>query len=286
MQVLPVCYDLARSPPTFDFVSFLVGAEMARLDAGAGRIELHIAPGPNHGFRADTLPPPDPAHRRRLLAAIVEPMAHLLPSVAGVIVHSGRPDLPPGTYGLNRGRYGFPVKVAAAARGLYPLRAAPAGMALPCPAADCITITLRECEWWPTRNSDLAQWLVVAAGLRARGFVPVFVRDTAMADVPIPGQLTWPAASHNLYCRARLYADAALNLFVNNGPAWLSWFMGAPTLIAKMISAEAPAVSAEFFAGCGLRPGFDLPNARPRQRIVWTDDRADPVLAAVDAVLA
>lgn len=287
MTVLPVCYDLARSPPTYDFVSFLVGAEQARLAGGHDALDVHILPGPADGFRADRLPPQDPAHRRALLAGVVEPMARLLPSVRTVITHGSRPATPPGDYGWCKARYGFPLKVEAARLGIYPFQAPPMDLSLPVPAgARYVTITLRECPWWPTRNSNIAEWLVIAIHLERRGLTPIFVRDTAAScDMP-PPWITWPAASLNLYCRARLYADATLNLFVNNGPAWLAWFMGAPALICKMTSEGAPCVSQEFFASAGLQPGSNMPNARPRQRLLWADDQADVVLAAVDELLA
>src|SRR5438552_1800804 len=83
-RTLTAVYDLAVSPPTYDFVGFLLAAEEARMARGLEAIDFLIAPGPEHGFRRDHLPPRDPAVRRVMLDGIVVPMVALLPSARGV----------------------------------------------------------------------------------------------------------------------------------------------------------------------------------------------------------
>lgn len=276
-------YDLSRSPPTYDFLSFLIGAEMDRLGAGWDDFEVHVLPGPKDGFRADNLPPFAAHERERMLRGIVMAMPILMPTCGGIIRHAERSQAVPGSIGWGQGRYGFARKVQAARRDIYPLRPL---LGFRTPKAPYATITLRECQWWPSRNSTIGQWLAVADGLKARGITPVFIRDTSRAEIPVNGFPTDGNAAADLHTRAAFYANAVMNLFVNNGPAWLSWFMAAPTLICKMVSADAPAVSPGFFEAAGLKPGENMPNARPRQRLLWTDDRCELILAAFDEMMA
>lgn len=277
-----IYYDLARSPPTYDFVSFLVGAEMDRIKAGWPDFEIIVLPGPADGFRKDNYAPFGAAAREAMLASVVMPMPILLPTCRGVVRLRERPAPAPQSIGYHDGRYGFERKVAAAKAGIYPLRALQ-GYRLP--KVPYATITLRECEHWPTRNSNIDEWTLVADGLVDRGITPIFIRDTARCTEAVPGYLTHGLAAVDLHTRAAFYAGAVMNFFVNNGPAWLSWFMGAPTLISKMCSPGAPVVNVDFFRACGLEPGSDLPNARPRQRILWEDDRSDLVLDCFDELI-
>lgn len=274
-------FDHACSPPTYDFVSFLVGLEMERMARGDDTVQIGILPGPMGGFRADNLPPFSLDERVAMRDRIVVPMARLLPSCSECVVCTDRNWPPPGSYGYGQQRYGFHMKMEAARANVYPLR---------CPEPvsrmeDYITITLREASYWPTRNSNVTEWIKVAQQLMRQGHQIVVVRDTAKADESLPGIETAPRASHALPARARLYAGARLNLFINNGPAWLCWFMGLPTLICKMTSPEAPVVHDQFFASYGLPRGAQMPNARPRQRILWSDDDHRPILDAVEEMI-
>lgn len=277
---LDVAYDLACSPASYDFVSFLLRCEMDRIDRGADELAIHILPGPNGGFRQDPYWPFSLDERRAMLERVVLPMARLLPSVAGCIVHPDRSR--PVPLGLMESRYGFRWQVEAAKRNVYPFR--PFGLAPIERPRPYVTITLREAEHWPSRNSSVGEWINVAHILRVRGYTVIFIRDSAKADEAIFGSITWPSGSRDLHARMALYAGAAQNFFVNNGPAWLCWFAGYPAMIFKMCAPDAPCVNERFFAAAGLPPGTQLANARPEQRIVWADDTAENILSAYGAL--
>src|SRR5690242_15173461 len=83
MTILHAFYDLAVSPPTFDFIVFLELAELARRRNGCDAVRVVFVPGPNQGFRDDKLPP-DIATRRALMRDLVIPATFLLPYLAGV----------------------------------------------------------------------------------------------------------------------------------------------------------------------------------------------------------
>lgn len=280
---LNACYDLACSPPTYDFVSFLVGAELERIDRGADTIAVHVLPGPAEGFRQDKLPPFNLDERRRMRDEIVLPMAKLLPSCEWVRLADDRENPPAPSFGWGQVRYGFGTMMRAARNNCYPLRAPSNAPRLA--LRRYVTITLRECDYWPSRNSNVEEWIAVAAGLQKRGFTPIMVRDTARAHELIDGIANSPQAAQDISFRASLYAHAEMNLFVNNGPAWMCLFLGAPTLITKMASADAPVVSPQFFAAHGLPPDSEWPNAKPRQRIAWIEDNRADILREFDKVM-
>lgn len=275
-------YDLSVSPPTYDFISFLLGAELWRLRMNLTALDIRILAGPEQGFRRDNLPPFTAAERRAMLDNIVLPAAWLLPSVASIAecedVAPAQPSI-----GWRDPRYGLHVMVAAAAKNCYPL--APPLSERVRHKAPYATITLREASYWPERNSTIGEWLKVAAALERRKLQPIFVRDTARAGDQVATFATDVRASRDVSWRAALYAGAALNLFVGNGPAWVSWFMGAPTLICKLVSRESPSQSASTFVGAGLKPGTQPANARAWQALLWEDDRADKIVPAVDQLL-
>lgn len=277
---LTAFYDLATSPPTFDFVSFLLNAEMRREACGADSTEVRILPGPNNGFRQDNLPPQCPETRRRMLHQIVVPMTDLLPSCAGVVVQTDRSNDHGRSFGHGEKCYGLGHLLRAARAGVYPLRAA--GSA---PQGDYVTITLRECSYHPTRNASLPEWVKVGRCLSGSGVRVIFVRDTEKADEPLDGFETDPRASVDLLYRADLYAGARLNLFTSNGPAWMCLFMGAPTFICKMFNPGVKMASPQVFASRGLPPGSLWPNLRPRQHVSWDGDEFDRIMPHVERLL-
>lgn len=272
---MKACYDLNVSPASYDFVSFLLDIERERLARGEKDISISFRRGPFGGFRRDGFWPAKAAERQHLHENIVLPMAQLLPSVAEVDVEEPKPS----DYGFGVRKYGTDLYMKALGAGARPLRA---GVAM-ADSSRLVTITLRECEHWPARNSNPPEWLRAASAIKAMGFDVAFVRDTRFADQPINGFETEPHAARNLTYRARLYASAYCNLFVNNGPAWVSIALDAPTVIVKMTTEElGGCYSSEYFAKCGLRKGDQLPQSGQHQRIVWDDDRVEVILAAFE----
>jgi len=278
--VLTAYYDLAVSPPTYDFVSFLLHAEMRRLDACEDSVEIRVLPGPNGGFREDRLPPQDIPTRCMMRDAIVAPMSDLLPSCAGCTVQSDRANGAARSFGHNAKCYGLGYMVRAAQANCYPLQSP---HKVP---GEYVTITLRECAYHPTRNSNLAEWRAVARHLRAEGHSVVIVRDTERAHEPLEDLTTSPRAAVDVLYRAALYAGASLNLFVSNGPAWLSLFLGAPTAIFKLLAPGVKMARPETFARVGLPVGSPWPNLRLRQHVSWADDNAKDILPVAERLLA
>lgn len=289
--MLNAFYDLAVSPPSFDFLSFLAGAERHRLALGEENMRVIVVAGPDHGFRLDQLPPRDPKTRRRMLEKIVFKLCGLVPSCvaveeckdrASVASYKTGPVYPVGYDERNpASHYGTKMIFDAVRAGCMPFRAD-----MPTKKNDkLLTITLRETPYWPTRNSNISEWQKVARHFMNKGHDVKIVRDTANATRALPGFTTFPDASMSLQARLKLYEDARLNLFVNNGPAWLGLLAANVSLfICKMESPDAPCVNADFFKACGLARGEQLD--RPNCRILWADDKADLIVPAVEDMLA
>jgi hypothetical protein len=263
------CYDLAHNPPTYDAVSFIV--QVAER-FGTEPVHIGIAPGPVDGFRDDNLWPRGRDARVALLMNIVVPLFEMLPNatISADHDHSG--------FGANE--YIIPWRhfVRCMGKGIRPLR--PPAMER---HGNLVTITLRESEHWPQRNSDLPEWLAAAEAIEAAGYQVVFIRDTLYSHDPLPGFQSSATASLDLSARSILYRSAACNMFVSNGPAWLAMACDALALVIKPNCEElGRPYNTAWFAECGIEPGGQYPNAPPYHRFAWQPDTRDAIVSAFD----
>ena len=271
-------YDLACSPPTYDVVTFLLAAERERLKRGAQGLTIEILPGPVEGFRNDRLWPRDIATRKLLLARIVIPMCRMLPSCTSLKVRNDRPDHPEaGSIGYGNYLIGFQTFVACMGEGIRPLRLQDGVTRRP----NLITLTLRECEHHPARNSKIGEWIDAARTLKRIGFEIVVVRDSRNMAASIDGVEISPEAAFNLASRAALYRSAACNLFISNGPAWFACALDVPTLIMRPTTdAAGPIYGTAHFANIGLRRGQSMRGAPGYQELCWQDDLSSNIVQA------
>lgn len=279
--MMKAAYDLARNPPTYDVVTFLAMLELERLRRGEDSIELHILPGPNSGFRQDTLWPPlkdRPAVKQNVLV----PLCKLLPSAVAVVDEGRRIPAMEAAFGASTRLISLPYIVKALAAGSRPLRCPS-----PPPAeAKLITFTLREATHHPLRNSRTDEWVAAAQTLSQRGWTVIVIRDTAKAGELLPGVVACPEASRVVEVRARFYSVARLNVGVCNGPMWLSIFMNAPTLMLRPVTdAAGGCYDSRFYAAYGLPRGSQLPTNPPHQRLVWEEDKQENIVRAVEEML-
>tara|TARA_R110000868_G_scaffold41729_4_gene142135 strand:- start:4727 stop:5614 length:888 start_codon:yes stop_codon:yes gene_type:complete len=280
-------YDLAVSPPTYDFIGFLVTAERQRIRWGEKSISFVIVGGPNNGFREDNYPPHDPVLRRKMLDNIVKPMCTLLPScdsvreiprteLAGMLAGQARV-FPVGYIPMEpKPAYGTVYYVKSARAGVLPLVVDNV-----VPEPGLVTITLRQSHYWPTRNSDVDEWVKVAHELKSRGKRVVFVPDADGHDERLNGFEIDTRAATDLIHRARLSANAELNLSVSNGPAWMLCMMPqVKYMVFKLVAEGAIACDPKFFSDHQLPVGTQL--GRKDHKIVWEEDKAEIILAAID----
>lgn len=269
------CYDLSGSPPTYDFVTFLVSAEIERQNRGEDRLDIVFAPGPREGHRETTAWPEATADREAMMERVVLPMAGLLGSVRTVERLPDRDGLD-GVFGFRRKVYGLPAQLAAWAD--------PRSRCLRADGEEepgLIVMTLREAVHWPERNSDVGEWVAAGLDLRRRGYRVVVVRDTERAGENIDGLECDHAAALHVTDRARLYQRAGLCLFVNNGPMVLASFMNRPLINWRPICEAHRASSSKYLRSCGWMPGTPPPGAPAHQRWVWSPDVAGSIVEEV-----
>ncbi len=153
-----------------------------------------------------------------------------------------------------------------------------------------VTITLREADHWPHRNSNFDGWMQFAIDLTEAGENVVIIRDTAKADELLVWKdihfVTYTAAAKDLHMRVALYERAKANLFVANGPCILAAFMDKPWLTFTPVEADDSPYKANTPAFWRMHVGIDIgeqyPWSRPDQRIVWQPDTYENIVAAWD----
>jgi hypothetical protein len=276
-RILTAVYDLGVSPPTYDFLSFLIEAERYRRANGFAWIDLVFQPGPIEGFRDDELPP-DTDTRKGLLWRICVAMAKLLPSVRNVDVKKVRwnvtGDVFPVGYEQERPKSHYATAHLKNGEPMLKSSELARRRAAKRYTKPYATITLRQANYWPDRNSNIGEWIKVAEWLQARGIVPIFVPD---ADGISPdGFTSCEVAAWDLDMRAALYEGALINLGVLNGPMSLCAFLDCRYLIFNIVVETAIASSTAFLAAHGFNEGDGFGG---NGRLVWKPDTAANIIA-------
>ncbi len=275
-----VCYNITKGPACYDFIAWLIIAEMNRRRAGA--------PAPlKIGFVMNDSDEEREKHRtlrQNFYDGVIMPSLALIGAVSDQDACNA-PQLDRYTLRpiVEYARAGEQVPLLApsadglAAIGEF-LRQTTGGQAP-------ITITLREAPYTEYRNSDMTEWLKAAEYLEASGERVIFLRDTARAMEPITGFATCPAASIDLDTRMALYESAKCNMFVSNGPWYLalfgtrSWLMFVET---NDMSPFHPETNQFYLQWHAVNPHLNeqFPWSKPTQRVVWKRDNAKNIIAA------
>jgi hypothetical protein len=132
-----------------------------------------------------------------------------------------------------------------------------------------VTVTLRKSRN-PERDSKEAEWLKFAARCDRKVIV---IRE--YEERPL-----------DLADRMQLYAGAAMNLMVINGPLTLCIHSDAPYISMRTIGCErSGSTSPKHMASIGITPGFQFPWANANQRLSYLDDTAENIEAEYRAVM-
>jgi len=259
-----VCYNLAAYPISFDFLPWLVDAEMTRRREKAPsplKVAFSYGRDLDTGFNTE--------YRKNMMAGVIWPLLGLIGAVED----------PKAIKGRSKQMYVYKDVTKASRNGEEVPRFKPSDLAVKTiqnyAEDEVVTITLREAEHWPHRNSNIEEWVKFALYLEEQGETVVFVRDTCKAMEPLINHRTCPRASVNLDVRMALYESAKCNLFVANGPWNLALFGTRPWLMFNEISdsdqfiPNTPKWWKEFQ---GINPGEQFPWSQSDQRIVWESD--------------
>lgn len=297
-------YDLDKGPLTYDFIQYLVLAERFRVAAGKRNLHVVIVPGRHEGFRNES--PRDrflnAARKEWRLRQLIVRACDLTPSCTGVTRMPNRAEagallaridaagIFPPAYSVDAPTcpYLLPFVLQFAANGpdIRSLEAPPVVAALVrnlfdsmAGSAPVITITVRQSDFQPERNSRIDAWMEFAASARDRGFCPVFIPDTEAvlreAQAEMPGFHVFPLAALSMAFRAAAYQESWFNMMTSNGPYTLCFYNArARCSVFKLIVPGVATASARFHIHQGLQPGAQLPFAGPLQRLIWEDDSA------------
>lgn len=270
------CYNAALGPLSYDAVVWLMIQEMRRIREG-GPAPLKVC----FFFGRDGKTGLQATRRHQMFANVIRPALALIGAVEDeAAVHGFRSD----TYTVktlvnNVRELGEKTPVLHAPPAAQDYVRKFLGGRFP------VTITLRESDYWPHRNSNLDAWLRFAHDLVwHHGEEVIFVRDTMKAHEPIEGFNTFPLAAIDLHVRCALYEQAKANLFVSNGPASLASFGTRPWLQFLQLNsdghpykADTPSFLRQHMA---MEPGDQYPWSAPDQRIVYAADEYENIVAA------
>ena len=268
-----VCYDLACEPTNFDFLAWLVNAEMIRRRENAPaplKVAFMVS-------RGQEEVPANVEQRTHMLTNVLIPLVELIGGIVSDEALAGR------RYTI----YTFAEIVRAVKDGERVPLFRPSDFAFKTMAHftakhGSVTITLREADHWPHRNSNLEAWLKFAEYLENQGERVIFIRDTAKRNESFC-RLTCGPASQHTEMRMALYENAKCNLFVSNGPWSMALFGSKPWLMFNAIDHMDPFMPNTpgwWRKHHGIGEGEQFPWCSPDQRIIWKTDNYENLCQA------
>jgi tetratricopeptide (TPR) repeat protein len=311
-MTLLAIYDLAVSPTSYDFTTFLALADLERRRAGATATHVIFVPASGEGFWNNESFDVD--QKRWRVRNMLAPLCWLWPSCRGVTILTARDDarrwvaaqgsrIFPAGYSLDH-----PVADAfqwAAVAAEYacgedvPSWTAPAQAQafvrrwLQARAQDrrTVVITLREAKYHDEINSDIAAWAAFARQLDSRRYLPVIVRDTEAGFDTLPKELEgltiFPEAALNVEIRAALYEQCFIGLSVCTGPMQLQWLNPVCRfIIFRLLVAGSTRSQPTPLRSLGLEVGGQLATRGRHHRLIWEDDRVDVIRREFDRMVA
>lgn len=268
-----VCYNMAANAASFDFTTWLLVAEMRRRKANApAPLKVHFWRGAENNLGLDE------PKRIQFFNNVIRPAVPLLGATEEGSLPAGDEQL------LNNAGdiidlYHEGVEVPyykPTEQDLARVKDWLKGI------DNIVTITLRETDTWAFRNSNVDAWCKFADYLRTQGYNPVLVRDTAVAESKLDGQMICPSASRDLGFRIALYSIAKANCLISNGPASLIYIAPWPYLLFVNPLPDDhwyyPNTISNWRDKMKVPPGTQYPWAKDNQRIFWGEDTYENIL--------
>jgi len=266
-NTLNVVYDLNVAPGSFDFMHSLFNVRHYMHENRWSKARVHFKAGSEKGFRPNELIQMSHAGKQRMLNKVVRPMLEMHGMEECEIPEHNRMEFsysPAESLARYRATHHMPRFQPSREAMLWALENYSDGP---------IVITLRECTYWPQRNSDTFEWIKFARYIGDSKRV-IFLRDTDCVGQPFEFE-TCDEASLDLHKRMALYRRASMCFFVMNGPASLAYYTQYIPYGVFLTSAPGyPCYSPEFlqrFIGIDPYGQFPWTNLK-RQRLVYGDD--------------
>lgn len=150
-----------------------------------------------------------------------------------------------------------------------------------------VTITIRDCSYFPLRNSNLNNWKKIYKYLESNNYYPIILDDMENLSVQsnknsLDGFNQYYYANIDLRARLALYEEAYMNLSVNHGPSQLLIYSKyCKFLIFKhyVNDEESPASLKKIEEITGLKKNQQYPFFNKYQKLIWdVDDNEDLVI--------
>ena len=302
MKTLYCFYDMAVSPCSYDFFTFLYLAETCRVRRKMDKIQLMIVHGPKNKFREDNVRSDE--QNETFFQNIIVPGISLLPSCfsymwlqRGQTSFNGLSESQkfPRGYSLDNpvSDYLASGLVASLIRMDKPgfLEAPTYAKMLAdniirnkCPDGKFVTITAREIgrdNTNDTRTLNLNVWQEAISKLVPMGLKIFVIRDTQNANEAKLFQDTeeLPEASIHLPLRLALYEKALINFTKNNGPGALQLYSKARTIYFNAFDDDVFALSKPWFLNVlGMHDGDQHPFTTLSKKWVWNDESIDRIV--------
>jgi len=293
-------YDLAESPASYDFFTYMQLAELHRKRHNLSNLFFIFVPGPKNGFRDDDLSK-NTAQRYAIMRNVIIPSCWLLPSCKGIawLQHRDEANL---FFEKANGRvfprnhipqttivadYTWPGLVAAYLRNetFTTLRESPeyskmvSSLFPDTVGKKLITITIREAPYNTKRNTNFQAWLSFLKTLDSSKYKIVIIPDTNNLSNDVFGGFEYcRLASVNVLFRAAIYRKAYLNMFQNNGPVLVALLSNSPLLVVHQVHHSDFACTEDYFhrvAAIDPYKHHQYAMWKKNQRIVWQPDTAD-----------
>lgn len=265
-----VYYDLSQSPPTHDFVNFLVRIEHARVKSGAKYLQIGFVLGER--FKSPRDFAYTKARREWRVRNLLMPLSRLLPSVRDVfLAESGEQRF---SY-LNFTEINKPV-LKAPQSALEIVDAYLVDKPMP------ISITLRDSDFEKDRNSNKRQWAKVADWMKSQGLTPVVIPDV---EAEFSGRSTGIDAPHYMpaaFCpeiRLALYERCQQNLMTQTGPILIALYADVPLMAYGLLIPEIQCCEESHLRRFRMSPEDDW---GPRKKLSWAHDYAKTVIADLE----
>lgn len=259
-------YDLARCPPTHDFLNWLYRAEQLRIFRGDEHLQVRFV----KGYRKQSPRDLYYGHDRRdwRIQNLLMPLAWLLPSVDDVSMGNV-----PGkdiSY-LNPGKPVSPILKAPKQAVEYVK-----GWKLQEPY---VTISLRQSDFEDCRNTLDREWEPASKVLEAMGYSIFVIQDGELA---LRKPIMADAASQNPAIKLALWEGAAMNLMINSGPMVMALYADVPMLAWKC---EVPGIQCgtrDHMSKSGFGPDHDWSTPRNIRRMFWEPDTFENIVPVLE----
>ena len=309
MKTLYCFYDMAASPCSYDFFTFLYSAEICRIRRGLSDIKLIFVHGPENKFRKDNI---RTSHQNEIFFNnVIIPGMSLLPSCESFM---------------------WDERKSISFQSLAPYNIFPKGYTLTQPTAEYvahelvaslfredtfgfleapsysrkiakqiansrtgdhpyITLTVREIERDNannTRTIDYDVWFDAITKLREKGIETIVVRDTdqAFSSALFPHTPEAPEASIHLPTRLALYENALLNFTKNNGPGSLQLYSQARTILFNSFDDDVIALSKNWYSNnYGMNHGDQFPMTTKSKKYIWGIETPTAIIQGVDEAI-